>query len=53
MDGLLNAELKGKLIMGRPRSRFRLPTVALQAKVEYANCSQQNRAAVPMQGLHI
>ncbi len=34
MDGLLNAKLKGKPMMG---TRFHQPTLAFQARVEYAN----------------
>ncbi len=41
MDGLLNAELMGKLIMGRPSwSHYHPPTLALRARVEYANNAQ-------------
>ncbi len=40
MDGLLNAELKGKLITGRPWSQIQPTTSALQVRVEYANLAR-------------
>ncbi len=43
--GLLNAELKGSRIMGRLRSCFHPPTLALQARVEYVNLSSEATTA--------